>query len=567
MQSMQTLQVTSQRLKQASRWMAVLLVLGALAVSAVQVLQQDESHFDDAYMFLRYAHHLIHGHGLSWNIGERPVYGATSLGYLLWISTGLRVWPFRPDQFLVFSSWLFGVLSAGILLRRCRIPVLSAALFAGLLIHPVFSFHTLTGIDTTFAIFTNTLLAVSVVGFMKNPSLKACIFTAFLGYFNFLARPDNFIYSSLFPLLSIGILLPREKVRYGLSYGVVFCGFLAADTLFKIWMFGSPVPLSAYVKAHGFYPGYWAEYVINPLQYFNYFLSPAAPFLALSVFFLRRRHVRMLAVFYVPVLLTCAVLFQTVQIMGFPGRFFMPALPYIVMPALLQIEEAPDFSWRRDIRSWFFRLYATGVIFLSAAFLLGQAEAIYAKNGLEKTRGNYDEEVYNFMNNDRLVRIQGWKAYTGAAAIGGHMPEGASVAATEYGYLSGHYPHVPIIDMAGLHDPHLAAQGFSAEDILNRKPDLIWLPHWAYTNMLRQLWESESFWKDYEYYPQVFDFGIAIRRRSPYSAGIKSAVWEQWQKLYPGISMESMLVQSPEDLQSTIQKASLAKSGKERKPS
>src|SRR5690348_5281858 len=100
------------RLKRILQWAGFLFFFGALAASAFQTLQQDESHFDDAYMVLRYADHLIKGYGLSWNIGEGPVYGATSLGYLLWVSAGLLFWPFRPDQFLVFSSWLFAALSA-----------------------------------------------------------------------------------------------------------------------------------------------------------------------------------------------------------------------------------------------------------------------------------------------------------------------------------------------------------------------------------------------------------------------------------------------------------------------
>src|SRR5262249_4070444 len=50
--------------------------------------------FDDALISMRYANNLTHGHGLTWNPGERPwVEGYTNLGWTLVMSLVLFVFP------------------------------------------------------------------------------------------------------------------------------------------------------------------------------------------------------------------------------------------------------------------------------------------------------------------------------------------------------------------------------------------------------------------------------------------------------------------------------------------
>src|SRR5262245_2787031 len=41
---------------------------------------------DDAYISMRYARHLVDGHGLVWNVGEAPIEGFTNFLWVLWIS-------------------------------------------------------------------------------------------------------------------------------------------------------------------------------------------------------------------------------------------------------------------------------------------------------------------------------------------------------------------------------------------------------------------------------------------------------------------------------------------------
>ena len=67
-------------------WLRRSAILTTLLVAGERLwtlVHAPPTYFDDAYMFLRYAHNLLDGYGLRWNRGEPPVYGATSLPHVL----------------------------------------------------------------------------------------------------------------------------------------------------------------------------------------------------------------------------------------------------------------------------------------------------------------------------------------------------------------------------------------------------------------------------------------------------------------------------------------------------
>jgi hypothetical protein len=70
-------------------WLGLFLV-GCLATERLFALAKaPPTDFDDAYMYLRYAHNLLAGEGVAWNPGEGSVFGVTSLLHLA-LLTGLR---------------------------------------------------------------------------------------------------------------------------------------------------------------------------------------------------------------------------------------------------------------------------------------------------------------------------------------------------------------------------------------------------------------------------------------------------------------------------------------------
>jgi arabinofuranosyltransferase len=64
--------------------LAVLLLLGvATAVSAMRAVVAPK---EDALMLLRYSEHLAQGFGITWNVGEKPVEGATDFLYMVMVA-------------------------------------------------------------------------------------------------------------------------------------------------------------------------------------------------------------------------------------------------------------------------------------------------------------------------------------------------------------------------------------------------------------------------------------------------------------------------------------------------
>jgi hypothetical protein len=123
------------------------------------------------------------------------------------------------------------------------------------------------------------------------------------------------------------------------------------------------------------------------------------------------------------------------------------------------------------------------------------------------------------------------------------LPAGAKVATTEVGYIGAAAPQVDVIDMAGLNDTYIATHGFTPEDFLARRPDLIWLPHTDYTYQRGILLTDRSLFRDYLVFAGMGS-GLAVRRDGPYRAQIERE-WERlWKHLYPGYRIQDYKVRS-----------------------
>src|SRR5262249_29417906 len=119
--------------------------------------------FDDAYMFVRYADHVLSGQGVAWNAGEGPVHGNTSALYLLEVIGVRALYHGDPGHVAVIGS-LLGASAAlaavtWMLAEAGRVagapnPPWSWAIlsFAALLPWETFRFHAITGMDTMLAL-------------------------------------------------------------------------------------------------------------------------------------------------------------------------------------------------------------------------------------------------------------------------------------------------------------------------------------------------------------------------------------------------------------------------------
>jgi hypothetical protein len=124
------------------------------------------------------------------------------------------------------------------------------------------------------------------------------------------------------------------------------------------------------------------------------------------------------------------------------------------------------------------------------------------------------------------------------------LPGGATIAATEVGYLGARFPRINVIDLAGLNDTAIALHGFNPDAVLSRAPDLIWLPHDDYTWQRGLLLTDPRFLQRYEVYPGAMNYGVAILKSSPYRTALDQRLAAAWPKLYPSSTLAGDLARS-----------------------
>ncbi|HMV98292.1 MAG TPA: hypothetical protein PKE48_18460, partial [Anaerolineales bacterium] len=134
-----------------------------------------------------------------------------------------------------------------------------------------------------------------------------------------------------------------------------------------------------------------------------------------------------------------------------------------------------------------------------------------------------------------------WPMVLAVAKFSKSLPEGIIFAQSEYGFTGAESPHLYIVDIIGLHDSYFAHNGFSVDEFLRRKPDLIWFPHSDYTKITAEIIDSQTFWEQYEFYPGAFDFGLAIRKDSLNYQAIHKAIEPVWREVYETRQMEDYL--------------------------
>jgi hypothetical protein len=144
---------------------------------------------------------------------------------------------------------------------------------------------------------------------------------------------------------------------------------------------------------------------------------------------------------------------------------------------------------------------------------------------------------YRVFADRQLPKLGWWAANDKMSELLNHLPKNTVIAASEYGFLASRFPDLTIIDLIGLHDRVIARNGFSAEYVLSRRPDLIWFPHEDYTHIVAQLMDNITFQQEYEFYPGAYNYGIAIRKTSDQYTKIKDVIGKDFLKTYPWYDM------------------------------
>jgi hypothetical protein len=542
--------------------LGLVLVVGLGAERALTLARAAPTDFDDAYMYLRYAKHVLAGQGVSWNPGEGGVYGVTSL---LHLGTAVVAMVFFPNlsaagTLQVASSaaalaLLAGLIALAALVCRDRRLRGSGILWAVVLIPLVafrdsFAFHAGTGMDTMLSALANTAVALATVRLARAPSLTAASWSAIASLVAVLARPDNVLCAILCPALALLLLAPAPRRNAAVTFGVLLLAGLAMLVLATTFMLGSPLPLSFFAKQPGYYGDFAGEYSWNPYLFLKVFLATAWPFVVAAIVFAERQSWRQLVVLLAPSLASIAMLFRFNQIMGHLGRFYYPFLPFFVAAGIVEVDGWMAGHGRAaSVAAWFAsrktlaRAAAAVVIVAAGNVALSRAADAYKARGQEHPSESLGR--YAVPAAESLPDIDSWQAAQAIAAMAVAAPAGASFAMSEHGLPGALAPDLRIIDVLGLHDPYFAHHGFSADELFRRKPDVIWLPHADHGAMVREILDSEEFWRHYEFFPDAFFHGIALRTDSPRYVQVAAAFRQQWHVLYPGAQAEDYRAKTP----------------------
>ncbi len=526
---------------------AALVAIGLSAAAyAYALLKSGPTQFDDAYMFLRYANNILAGHGHAWNPDGMQVYGSTSLLHVAVVTLLKGCLPRCSDAtVLLAASALPGILMLIVLtvaaahgsthrLLRRQYVLWAGVLFPTLIFNGVVLYHHRTGMDTMLAALCNALLILFAVRMARRCTIASVVPVVLLAYLSFLARPDNGLYATVFPVLCL--LLCGTQSRWKLagifltSIGMV----LAVDFIAKWAVFDTPLPLAFYAKQHGVYTDCGDAEGRNPFEYLRVFLASAAPFVCIVVLLVRRESMLKLAALLLPVGLTLGYYFTVNQIMGAAARFYLPSLPFLVIAAAVVIDDQMKASHRGRVlgsREMLLRL-TVGLLVLAVGRQTLVHAAAWHNARLPEVSTVVDQTWYETTADEKLPSPDRWVVIEEMARLARRAPQGTVMALSEHGLVGASAPHVALIDVVSLHDTRFAMEGFSAKELFRRKPDLIWLPHTNYPRLVRAVVESDAFRRDYLYYPDAFHFGIALRKDGPHFDALHESLAESWRAVY-----------------------------------
>jgi hypothetical protein len=509
-------------------------------------------YFDDAYMFARYAANVRHGLGVSWNLDGVHTYGETSL---LWgaVALVLSYLPVDARKMLTLASWLCSVGAVIALAWAVAINAKSELLSSTWRVLPwvavpltwaiVFYGNQATGMETMLAVLLGAVfvgLALAWSRGVVRPELVGLV-----GLLLFLTRPEAAIAVVVMPVTLFVLMpgIPRRGVA--LVLGVFVVGVVLELIACKLY-FHTALPLSFYMKSRHGYEGYAKSWHAEILMLS--FLGGCQAYLIALLLLGRRKDWRMVACCVTPALATFVYLLTVTQIMGFNARYYAPYLAFLVVPALMVVDRwiaggAPVAErWPKRML-----LERAALAVMVVLFFVGMRSqrVLAAVRRTEPALYVYDPVRLNAEARVPLPETQWVPTMVDVAdLLVGPLPKGATIASSEVGYLGICAPQVNIIDLEGLNDNEIALHGFNMSALLARKPDIIWMPHADYTYQRGLMLSDPDLLEQYDLYNGAANYGLAIRKGSPFRKQIDQQMQVFWSAMYPGYTMSDYLVRS-----------------------
>ncbi len=529
--------MTQKRLASQLPTIALFFMICATIVTGLALVSRFHGFriFDDAYMFLRYADHLLAGEGMVWNVGEGPVYGATSLAYVFSLIPFRLLFPDNGTAALFCSSFFWGMTFLVLIFRLALVvmkpsksfkPFLAGFLFLGMVTAAsTLKTHFSSGMETTMVM---SYLAFALIQLEKlRQGEGSWIVTSLTLGIAWLVRPDLLIFSLGIPGLMF-LLSPSHRkawMKVTVATAVLSIGALLIAKLLT----GSFLPMSFYAKSMKIYgPEFAAGYRWQGLGELVRFMAriwPALVLFGLGAFIRWPKLIGGKSALEKAILLLSLVfgiyyLGFVLQIMGFGQRFYYPLLPFIWYLALREIMQLPEnlkAYQNLKIQSLPSNWRTAGTVVLAAILIYYSLD--YA-DSLKKSLPNEPIAVFDAPSVYQKSYTDYWPNLLALQKVEGDF----SMATTEVGMPAALFPDQVIYDLAGLNSAKLIEEGLNAKNILQYcRADLIFLPHTNYVRLNNDLQASKEFQNSYTQISNKAlkaELGVAIRKSSPYHAAL-----------------------------------------------
>jgi len=413
--------------------------------------------FEDAAMLMRYSQHLAQGYGITWNIGEHPVDGATDFLFMVvsaaFIKLGLTVG--QSVRGIGFVSHLLTVLIVYWTNRRVNNANIPFSLLSGLY------FVVGTGLSYVAAYFGTPFFALAAastwaLGLVlikkESPSIWLSLAFALSGLVTGLIRPEGVILATLM-LVSVVILRGyKNSISIITIFSLVFLFLGGAYFLWRWNYFGFPLPNPFYKKGEGGL--HWDSFDSSLLNT----LRLCLPFAIIALLGFRSRETTKQTLAYLIPILGFASAFVLISDEMNYGARFQYALVPIALMSWSPLVRGFNLSWPQQANRRERNVYSIVLIALCVSLL-----------------------YYSWFQNCLLVSDQRSCAYAyerdGRYEMGkllaDYRDKGYVIATTEAGLLP-YYSGWTAIDTWGLNDQFIAHNGGLTVEYLDRyKPQII----------------------------------------------------------------------------------------------
>jgi len=430
-------------------------VLAVLLILLFTILAWTQRFFlDDAFISLRYASNLAHGHGLVFNPGDVPVEGYTNFLWVLILAI-----PILAGIDPVTFSFILGILLFGAALgvqyhlatRVTGEPLAGAS--AVLVLGGLHTFRTFAtgGMETmlqTLLILLVFWTGVEIIGGKKAIKWRLIALSTLAGL-SFLTRMDSLLLVSL-PMGIVAVLILRHRMegRQAIKLSCLFGPFVLLSVpwlAFKILYYGAILPNTYYLKIPEGYP------VTNGLFYLHhflasYFLYAAIPLILFAI--LKKRRTIPPDIW----IMAAICLLWTIYLVRVGGdfmeyRFMVPVLPFLMTMVVWA-------AWRTT-GSYVWRGVMVAVVLAGSVHHKATYRAVSGGLLPESTR---QLELHLTDEGDAWISTGKRLGKLFYHAKG----EPVTIATTAAGAIP-YYSRLRTVDMVGLNDPWIAHNGLIVE--------------------------------------------------------------------------------------------------------